>query len=115
MTRVLDVYTGTPVEFVPILVVKAWSVALWVAELSLLGSVLVFLPSALRSYGNGDKKMPDWTFWIYVAISIYLVKTAYVQFRRWGDPLVLEGLPVNTLIVGACLYARYLRRREGVH
>lgn len=104
------VYAGTPIDFLPLWLVQGWRVLLWAAELSLIGSMVVFLPRAIKCRRAETPVVDDWVIPLYLGVMIYLVMSAVTQIENWGAPLVVEGMPVNTVIVCIFLYSRHLRR-----
>ena len=99
------------VESVPIELVQLWRVLVWAAELTLLGSVIAFLPRVWRHRRDCDI-MPLWTVPLYVAVAVFLFQAAIQQGVRWHEPMHAEGLPLTTIAVALCLWARWERGRE---
>src|ERR1044072_693119 len=87
-----------PIEitFIPLEVVQAWRVLIWCAELSLIGSVIVFLPRAWR-LRNRQEVMRRWTLSVSSGFFFFLVQSAWGQVYRWDEPLRLSGLPLTTV------------------
>jgi hypothetical protein len=101
------------VESVPIELVQLWRVLVWAAELALLGSIVAFLPRAWRCRDR-EELMPRWTLLLYVATAVFLLQAAIQQAVRWEEPMRAEGLPLTTIAVAYCVWARRERAREGV-
>lgn len=99
------------IEFLPLWLVQAWRVVLWMAELSLIASVVVFLPRAWRARHSPESapEMPEWTVWVYLAVACFLVQSAWGALDHWNDHLTLSGLPATTACVVVCWVARVKR------
>lgn len=98
----------TEVHGLPTALVEVWRVLLWAAMLSLLGSILYYLPQAWRCRHGGQ--VPEWVIWLYLGVSIVVVRTLIVTVERWNGPLVLEETPVMTIVALIWLRSRFLRR-----
>ena len=93
----------------PLWLLHVWRALLWCAELSLIGSFLVFAPKAWRAHRRNDPIISDWTLWMYFGVGLALVQSAIIQLDRWDEPELWYELPVTTLIVVCWFKARWIR------
>jgi hypothetical protein len=102
-------YSATDMPFVPIWLANVWRAFLWAAELSLLTTFIVFMPQAWRRRHDEDPMMLEWTVWLYLGMGLFLIRSAVVQLERWDAPVLVENLPVTTVVLACWWRARWLR------
>lgn len=96
-----DVYPGTPIEWLPESVVNVWRFVFFLCNLVVL---LQFATMTWKRHGLRSERFMDHfasrsNFWVWLGVTIFLIRGQVVQIERFGDKAVYEGLPVQSFVL----------------
>jgi hypothetical protein len=94
---------GTPLYFLPQWVADTWRTLLFLAILVL---VLRMAYDAIHL-----RQIAAWVIWWRASLTVLLLDAAWVQIERWGDPLVVEGVPVTSVAVVLAAWSAFSYER----
>lgn len=109
----LAVYAGTPIEWLPELVVSVWRFFFFVANIYVLVQFTTMTwtrHSPLKRKGHFSAQS---FFWIWLGCAVFLLRSLIVQIERFGDRAVYEGLPIQTVGLLCIWRGVYLYRNKG--
>jgi hypothetical protein len=108
------IYAGTPIDWLPESVVNAWRFLFFVCNLYVL---VKFATMTWSRHGVREPIRQQFAsaanFWIWLGVTLFLLRGELIQIERFGDKAVYEGLPLQTIIL-FCIWrgvVNYDRRR----